>query len=74
MPFVPQYDLELPTLGWLAIEWMQEYLARPETMEYEPLRLTREQAEFLLAFYELDPFTGHRKQRRGVLSRPRGWG
>lgn len=74
MPFVPQYDGELPTLGWIAAEWMQTYLARPETQDYEPLRLTREQIEFLLFFYELDPISSSRKQRRGVLSRPRGWG
>jgi hypothetical protein len=74
MPWIPSYPGELPTLGWLCIEWMHNYLARPETMEYEPLVLTREQAEFFLKAYELDPFTGLRRQQRLVLSRPRGWG
>jgi hypothetical protein len=74
MPWIPSYEGEAPTLGWLAIQWMHEFLAQPETMDYVPLTLTREQAEFFLRFYELDPFTGKRKQQRGVLSRSRGWG
>lgn len=74
MPFIPDYPGERPTLGYLVLEWITEYLATPEKMEYEPLVLTREQAEFILRFYELDPVTGKRKVRRGVLSRPRGWG
>ncbi|MGI8682057.1 MAG: hypothetical protein ACR2JO_08000 [Mycobacteriales bacterium] len=36
------------------------------------LCLTKEQAEFILRFYELDPRTGRRIVHRGVLSRPRG--
>jgi hypothetical protein len=74
VPFIPQYENERPTLGWLAIQWMHAYLARPDTPEYAPLVLTREQAEFFLRFYELDPVTGRRKQQRGVISRGRGWG
>jgi len=74
MPFVPEYDGEFPSLGWIALEWGSEYLARPDTPDYAPLIFTREQAEFLLRFYELDPITGTRIVRRGVISRPRGWG
>ena len=37
-------------------------------------RLTREQAEFVLRYYELHPITGQRLIRRGVFSRPRGHG
>lgn len=53
---------------------MYENLARPEVPDYEPYEVTREQAEFLLRFYELDPRTGRRLIHRAVLSRPRGWG
>jgi hypothetical protein len=64
----------VPTLGFLALDWITDNLARPELDDYEPLVPTREQAEFILRFYELDPVTGKRKVRRGVLSRSRGWG
>jgi hypothetical protein len=74
MPWKPDYEGEFPTLGWIALEWITEYLARPETQDYEPLVFTREQAEFVLRFYELHPITGQRLIRRGVYSRPRGHG
>ncbi|MBT0771822.1 hypothetical protein KIH74_22970 [Kineosporia sp. J2-2] len=56
------------------MDWLTENLARPELDDYQPFVPTREQAEFILRFYELDPLTGKRKIRRGVISRPRGWG
>ena len=49
-------------------------LAAPDRAEYEPFIPYLEQEDFLLRFYEIDPRTGKRKHRRGVLSRPRGWG
>jgi hypothetical protein len=70
----PAYPGELPTLGHLVLDWMVEYLAAPDRSEFEPLTLTREQAQFVLNFYALDPKTGRRKYRRAVLSRPKGWG
>lgn len=74
MPWKPDFPGEYPTLGFLVLEWITDNLAQPENQEYQPLVLTREQSEFLLKFYELDPITGHRVVQRGVLSRPRGWG
>lgn len=74
MPWKPDHPSEFPTLGWLMLDWYTAYLGKPETQEYEPLVLTREQAEFVLRFYELNPVTGKRIIRRGVLSRPRGHG
>lgn len=74
MPWKPSYPGERPTLGYYAIDWITDNLCRPDTQDYEPLILTREQEEFLLKFYELDPHTGRRVIRRAVLSRPRGWG
>lgn len=70
----PDYPGELPTLGYLVLDWIADHLATPDRSEYEPLRLTREQAQFVLNFYALDPATGRRKYRRAVLSRPKGWG
>lgn len=72
--FRPSYPGEVPTLGYTVLDWMTEYLAMPDREDYEPFLPTREQAEFILRFYELDPVTGKRKIRRGVISRPKGWG
>ena len=74
MPWHPAEPGDFPTLGWLALDWFTEYLARPESPEYEPFVATQEQADFLLNFYRLDPRTGARLRRRGIISRPRGWG
>jgi hypothetical protein len=70
----PSYPGELPTLGYTVLDWMGEMLAAPDRTEFEPLVLTREQAQFILNFYAIDPRTGRRRYRRGVLSRPKGWG
>lgn len=64
----------MPTLGYDVIDWIAAYLAAPDRGEYEPFILYPEQEDFVLRFYELDPLTGRRRRRRGVISRPRGWG
>ncbi|MFB9776126.1 hypothetical protein [Brevibacterium otitidis] len=74
MPWKPQHEGDFPTLGWSVIDWITENLAAPDRLEYEPLIPYAEQEDFILRFYEIDPATGRRKIRRGVLSRPRGWG
>lgn len=74
MPWKPSAPGEVPTLGFIAIDWITTYLAAPDRPEYEPFIPYPEQEDFLLRFYELDPKTGRRRRRRGVLSRPRGWG
>jgi hypothetical protein len=74
MPWKPSYPDEVPTLGWFVLDWMSEYLAAPDRAEYEPFEPTREQAQFILNFYAIDPVTGRRKYRRGVISRSKGWG
>lgn len=65
-----------PTLGRRVAQQMEELLASPDDSEDDPqpFRLTREQFEFLIRLYELDPVTGARVKHRAVLSRPRGWG
>lgn len=74
MPWKPLTDGDFPTLGWGVIDWMTEYLARPDSADYEPFVPTPEQEDFILRYYELDPETGRRKIHRGVISRGRGWG
>ncbi|MCW7984094.1 terminase [Streptomyces platensis subsp. clarensis] len=74
MPFKPEYPGEVPTLGWHVLDFISSMLAAPDKGEYEPLILTPEQAQFVLNWYALDPVTGRRQYRRGVLSRPKGWG
>lgn len=82
----PDYPGELPTLGYLVLEWLAEYLIVPDgPAAGQPLILTEEQALFVLKFYSIDPgFTGRaivgkalhngRRIRRAMLSRPKGWG
>lgn len=65
---------EVPTLGWYVLDWMTEYLARPAVDEYEPFVPYREQEDFILRWYQLDPATGRFVYGRGLLGRPRGWG
>ncbi|MFJ8760835.1 terminase [Streptomyces cyaneofuscatus] len=72
----PEYEGERPTLGWYVLDWMIQNLAQPGRDEDDPQPFlpTQEQADFLCGYYELDPVTGRRLIRRGLLSRPRGWG
>lgn len=74
MPWKPPAPGVVPTLGYDVIDWISEYLAAPDRSSYEPFILYQEQEDFVLRFYELDPRTGKRRRRRGVISRPRGWG
>jgi hypothetical protein len=74
MPWKPAEPGEVPTLGWGVIDWITDHLAAPDRPEYEPFILYPEQEDFVLRFYELDPLTNRRRRRRGVISRPRGWG
>lgn len=82
MPWKPSEPGEVPTLGYGVIDWIAENLAHPAAVDYEPYVLYREQEDFILRFYQLDPLapnpfdrslTGRRKIKRGLLGRPRGW-
>lgn len=71
----PEYEGELPTLGWYVLDWFAEELVVPDgPFAGEPLVLTQEQAQFVLDFYTLNPVTCRRRVRRGVVSRSKGWG
>lgn len=74
MPWKPTFPGEVPTLGFAAIDWIADNLAAPDRAEYEPFTLYREQEDFILRFYEINPRTGKRRFRRGVIERSRGWG
>lgn len=74
MPWKPSEPGEVPTLGWYVLDWMTEMLARPAIDEYEPFVPYREQEDFILRWYEIDPQTGRFRYQRGLLGRPRGWG
>lgn len=74
MPWKPSEPGEVPTLGWYVLDWMTEFLARPAVDEYEPFVPYREQEDFILRWYELNPKTGRFKYQRGLMGRPRGWG
>jgi hypothetical protein len=86
VPWKPSEPSERPSLGWLVLDWIEEYLIVPDGPSAgEALTFTNEQARFVLTLYEVDPtFAGSpirgralvnaRLVRRAVLSRPKGWG
>lgn len=74
MPWKPPEPGAVPSLGFEVIDWISEMLAGPDRGEYEPFVLYPEQEDFVLRYYEINPRTGKRRFRRGVISRPRGWG
>ncbi|WP_309054526.1 terminase [Streptomyces sp.] len=74
MPWKPPEPGAVPSLGFEVIDWISEMLAAPDRGEYEPFVLYPEQEDFVLRYYEINPHTGKRRFRRGVISRPRGWG
>lgn len=74
MPWKPPEPGAVPTLGFEVIDWVSEMLAAPDRGDYEPFLLYPEQEDFVLRYYEINPRTGKRRFRRGVISRPRGWG
>lgn len=63
---------EVPTLGWLMIDWIERYLVHgPGDVEGEPIRLDDEMAIFIARAYQLRP-DGRRRLRRAVFSRAKG--
>lgn len=74
MPWLPSVPGEVPTLGYIAIDWITANLAAPDKGEYEAFVPYREQEDFILDWYRIDPLTGKFIYKRGLLGRPRGWG
>lgn len=62
------------TLGWQQLGWTHDYLQHPDGPHArEPLKLTDEQARFLLWWSAIDP-QGRFIYRYGMLRRLKGWG
>ena len=56
MAWMPSEPGERPTLGWLALDWIEANLIVPDgPAAGAPLTFTREQAQFILKLYEVDP-------------------
>lgn len=61
------------SLGFAVIDWIERYLVHgPGDVEGQPVELDDEFAAFIVKAYQLDPGTGRRLKRRGVISRPKG--
>lgn len=69
----PEVEGELPSLGWVLLDWWAAHLPSPRDAE-SPLIFTDEQALILLAWYTIDPTTGRYLYRRGQSRRSKGWG
>lgn len=69
----PNVEGELPSLGWVLLDWWADYLPSPRD-PLEPLIFTDEQALILLRWYQIDPTTGRFVYRRGASRRSKGWG
>lgn len=74
MPWKPTVPGEVPTLGHEAIDWVAAELNAPDDPDRGPMVFTREQEDFVLCWYALDPVSGRFVYRRAVLGRGRGWG
>jgi len=63
-----------PSLGWDLLDWYETYLRIPSGRSYgQPLRLTDEQATFMVRWYQVDR-RGRFLYRRGASRRVKGWG
>ena len=60
MPWKPSVPDEVPTLGYVVLDWITEMLAAPDNADYAPFVPYREQEDFILAWYALNPVTGRR--------------
>lgn len=75
MPWVEQYEHEIPTLGYDVIKWVADYLVIPDgDLRGQPFVMSEWQQQFVLDFYAIDPTTGKRANRRGAAYLPKGIG
>jgi len=62
------------TLGYRILDWCRDNLIQPDgDNQGDPFIFTDEQAAFITHFYAVDEH-GKFTYRRGVISRPKGWG
>lgn len=69
----PEYEGEVPTLGYEVLDWLTDHLPSPAD-DTKPLHLTDEQASLILQWYRIDPTSGRFVHRRGALEMAKGWG
>lgn len=77
----PAYEGEFPSLGWLAIDWIEEYLPVPDgDGQGEPFQLSDPQKRLLVRHYRIrqgqpkpSPLNW-RHYRRSLKVGPKGWG
>jgi hypothetical protein len=73
MPWQPLDGDEFPSLGFVVVDWLEQYACHgPGDVQGEPLVLDQEWLRFLVHAYRLDPATGARVFDEAVLSRPKG--
>jgi hypothetical protein len=71
----PEYPGEFPSLGFEILTWLEEHLVIPDgDRRGEPFVPTREQAEFAIRLFRIDPATSRMAVRRALLMRSKGWG
>ena len=69
----PEYEGELPSLGWALIDRWAESFPSPRD-EKQPFVLTDEQALTIVAWFTIHPVTGQFVYRRGCSRRSKGSG
>lgn len=77
----PEYEGEFPTLGWLVVDWIEDWCRIPDGEHGgEPFLLTDEMKVFLVHHYRLRPdaqlgqLATAFHYRRSLLVRPQKWG
>jgi len=68
----PEYEGELPSLGWQVLDWCADHLPSPRDHD-QPLIFTDDQARLLIAWYTLDQ-RGRFVYRRGASRGAKGKG
>ncbi|KRC52137.1 hypothetical protein ASE16_03555 [Leifsonia sp. Root227] len=75
MNFQPLFEGQVPSLGYAAIDFIQDYMVHgPGDVQGEPIDLNNdaEMSDFIIECYRLNPDTGRREYDEGVLSRAKG--
>lgn len=76
MPFKPRYPGEIPSLGWGAIEWAENYLRVPDgRLEGQPFHFTDSQVEFFVRLFRVqEPYGENLYYRRAARIGPKSTG
>lgn len=69
----PEFEGEMPSLGWSLLDWGTEVLSAPNDPS-KPFVFTDEQAMLLVDWFTIDPRNGSFIYRRGYSRRSKGYG